>query len=268
MHDNKFKVLLLGDVYGQAGCRALFFNLKSLIKKKKADLVIINGENAADGLGINSKTMEQLMQSGGDVITTGNHVWQKPEGVQLLKETPHLLRPANYPDFPESAPGSGVFIIEKSGVKAAVINLEGRESMSNLDCPFRSVTEIIKKIKKDKSVNIIIIDFHAESAMEKEALALFLDGQVSLLVGTHTHVQTADEKILPKGTGYITDVGMTGPEDSVIGSEKNTALEKFLTQMPLKMEIAETPLMINGVFAEIDTETGKTISIERIYERV
>jgi len=265
MQDNKFKVLLLGDVYGQAGCRALFFNLKSIIKKKKADLVIINGENSADGFGIVPKTVEQLIQSGGDVITTGNHVWQKPEGVQLLKETPNVLRPANYP---EDAPGHGFFIIEKSGVKAAVVNLEGREGMSNLDCPFRSATEIIKKIKKDKAVNIIIIDFHAESTMEKEALAIYLDGQVSLVAGTHTHVQTADEKILPKGTGYITDMGMTGPEDSVIGSEKNIAVQRFLTQMPIKMEAAETPLMINGVFAEIDPETGKTVSIERIYERV
>jgi metallophosphoesterase (TIGR00282 family) len=265
MQDNKFKVLLLGDVCGQAGCRALFFNLKNLIKKKKADLVIINGENSAEGFGIVPKTLEQLMQSGGDVITTGNHVWQKPDGVELLKETPNLLRPANYP---EDAPGHGFFIIEKSGVKAAVINLEGRESMSNLDCPFRSAAEIIKKIKKDKSINVIIIDFHAESTTEKEALALYLDGQVSLVAGTHTHVQTADEKILPKGTGYITDVGMTGSEDSVIGSEKNTALQRFLTQIPLKMEVADTSLMINGVFAEIDPETGKTISIERIFERV
>ena len=265
MPDNKFKVLLLGDVFGQAGCRALFFNLKNIIKKKKADLVIINGENSAEGFGIVPKTVEQLLQSGGDVITTGNHVWQKSEGVQFLQETPNVLRPANYP---EGAPGQGFFVIEKSGVKAAVINLEGREGMSNLDCPFRSAAEIIKKIKKDKSVNIIIIDFHAESTMEKEALALYLDGQVSLVAGTHTHVQTADEKILPKGTGYITDVGMTGPEDSVIGSEKNIALQRFLTQMPIKMEISESSLMINGVFAEIDTETGKTLSIERIYEKV
>ena len=265
MQDNKFKVLLLGDVYGQAGCRALFFNLKTIIKKKKVDLVIINAENSTDGFGIAPKTIEQLMQSGGDVITTGNHVWQKTEGVQLLKDTPNVLRPANYP---ESAPGHGFFIIEKTGIKAAVINLEGREGMSNLDCPFRIASEIIKKIKKDKSINIIIIDFHAESAMEKEALALYLDGQVSLVAGTHTHVQTADEKILPKGTGYITDVGMTGPEDSVIGSEKNIAIQRFLTQIPIKMEVAETPLMINGVFAEIDTATGKTIFIERVYEKV
>ncbi len=265
MQDNKFKVLLLGDVFGQAGCRALFFNLKNIIKKKKADLVIVNGENSADGFGITPKTVEQIMQSGSDVITTGNHVWQKPDGVQLLQETQNVLRPANYPD---GAPGHGFCIIEKAGVKAAVINLEGRESMSDLDCPFRTASEIIKKIKKDKSVNIIIIDFHAESTMEKEALALYLDGQVSLIAGTHTHIQTADEKILPKGTGYITDIGMTGPEDSVIGSEKNIAIQRFLTQMPIKMEIAETPLMINGVFAEIDPQTGKTISIERIYERV
>ena len=266
MQDNKFKVLLLGDVCGQAGCRALFFNLKGIIKKKKPDLVIINGENSAEGFGIVPKTVEQLIQSGGDVITTGNHVWQKPEGVRCLKEMPNVLRPANYPEG--DTPGHGFIVIEKAGVNVAVVNLEGRESMSNLDCPFRSAAEIIKKIKKDKSVNIIIVDFHAESTMEKEALALYLDGQVSVVAGTHTHVQTADEKILPKGTGYITDLGMTGPEDSVIGSEKNIAVQRFITQIPIKMEMAETQLMINGLFAEIDTATGKTVSIERIYEKV
>jgi hypothetical protein len=265
MQDNKFKVLLLGDVIGQAGCRTVFFNLKNLIKKKNPDLVIINGENTADGFGIVPKTAEQLFLSGADVITTGNHVWQKPDGVQLLKESSNIIRPANYPD---GAPGHGYCIIEKKGIKAAVINLEGRESMSNLDCPFRTAKEIIKKIKKDSAIHIIIIDFHAESTMEKEALAHYLDGQVSMIAGTHTHIQTADEKILSKGTAYITDAGMTGPEDSVIGAEKETAIQRFLTQMPIKMEIAESSLMINGVLAEIDTSTGKALSIERIYERL
>lgn len=265
MQGNIFKVLMLGDVFGQAGIRTVFFNLKNIVKKKKPDLIIINGENSADGFGITPKTVEQLIQSGADVITTGNHVWQKPDGVQLLKEMDNVLRPANYPD---PAPGKGLCIVEKSGVKVAVINLEGREGMSNLDCPFKTAKEIIKKIKKDQQIKIIVIDFHAESPAEKESLALYLDGEVSLLAGTHTHVQTADEKILPAGTGYITDIGMSGPEESVIGTDVEIAVKRFITQIPLKMEIAETPTMINGIFAEIDSETGKTVSLERIYERV
>ncbi len=265
MQDNSFKVLLLGDVIGQAGCRAVFFNLKSIIKKKNPDLVIINGENSADGFGIIPKTAEQLFQSGADVITTGNHVWQKPDGVQLLKDSVNILRPANYPD---GAPGRGYCIVEKKGIKVAVINLEGRESMSNLDCPFKSAREIIRKIKKEGNVNIIVIDFHAESTSEKESLAHYLDGDVSLIAGTHTHIQTADEKILPGGTAYITDVGMTGPEDSVIGSDKMIAIQRFMTQMPVKMEIADTDLMINGILAEFDPATGLARGIERIYEKV
>ena len=206
-----------------------------------------------------------MTQSGADVITTGNHVWQKPDGVQLLKESSTVLRPANYP---EGVPGRGFCIVEKKGIKTAVINLEGRESMSNLDCPFRAAKDIVKKIRKESPVSIIIIDFHAESAMEKEAFALYLDGDVSLIAGTHTHIQTADERILPGGTAYITDVGMTGPEESVIGTEKSVAIQRFITQLPLKMEIAETALMINGVIADIDISTGKALSIERIYERI
>ncbi|MDX9801224.1 MAG: TIGR00282 family metallophosphoesterase [Spirochaetia bacterium] len=265
MQDNYFKVLLLGDVIGQAGCRAVFFNLKPIIKKYNPDLVIINGENSADGFGIIPKTAEQLFQSGADVITTGNHVWQKPDGVQLLKDSPNILRPANYPD---GAPGHGYCVVEKKGIKIAVINLEGRESMSNLDCPFKSAKDIIRKIKKEGNINIIVIDFHAESTSEKESLAHYLDGEVSLIAGTHTHIQTADEKILPKGTAYITDVGMTGPEDSVIGSDKGIALQRFMTQMPVKSEVAETAPMINAIFAEIDPATGLAKSIKRIYEKV
>ena len=261
MQDKLFKVLMLGDVIGQPGCRAIFFHLKSIIKKLKPELIIINGENSADGFGIIPKTADILFQSGADVITTGNHVWQKSEGVGLLSEKNNILRPANYP---EGAPGNGFCIIEKKDIKAAVLNLEGRESMSDLDCPFRTGREIIKKIKKE--TNIIIVDFHAESLMEKEAIAQYFDGEVSLVAGTHTHVQTADERILPKGTAYITDIGMCGPEDSIIGTDKAVALQRFTTQMPIKMEIADTDAMINGVFVGIDLSTGKAVSIERICE--
>lgn len=260
MQDNNFKVLLLGDVVGQAGCRAVFFNLKNILKKKSPDFVIINGENSADGFGIIPQTAYQLIQSGADVITTGNHVWQKAEGVELLKTADNILRPANYP---EGAPGKGWCVVEKKGQKIGVINLEGRDNMSHLDCPFKAAKELIRKVKKE-GARIIIIDFHAEEAAEKESFAFYLDGQVSLIAGTHTHVQTADARILPCGTGYITDMGMTGAQESVIGSVKEIAINRFLTQMPLKMEIADTNVAIKGVFAEIDSVSGKALSIERI----
>jgi 2',3'-cyclic-nucleotide 2'-phosphodiesterase len=263
MPDNFLKVLMLGDIVGQTGCRLVFFHLKKLLKKHNPDFVIINGENSADGFGITPKTAEMMYQSGADVITTGNHVWQKSEILPLLDSDNTLLRPANYP---KGVNGKGFCIVEKKGVKVGVVNLEGRESMSNLDCPFQVGKEIVRKLKSE--TKIIIIDFHAESTMEKEAFALYFDGKVSFIAGTHTHVQTADERILKNGTAYITDLGMTGPEESVIGAEKSIAIKRSLTQMPIKMEIAETDGMINGAMVEIDTKTGKAVSIVRINESV
>jgi metallophosphoesterase (TIGR00282 family) len=263
MPDNFLKVLMLGDIVGQTGCRLVFFHLKKLLKKLNPDFVIINGENSADGFGITPKTAEMMYQSGADVITTGNHVWQKSEILPLLESNDTLLRPANYP---KGVTGKGFCIVEKKGVKVGVVNLEGRESMSNLDCPFQVGKEIVRKLKSE--TNIIIIDFHAESTMEKEAFALYFDGKVSFIAGTHTHVQTADERILKNGTAYITDLGMTGPEESVIGAEKSIAIKRSLTQMPIKMDIAETDGMINGAMVEIDVKTGKAVSIVRINESV
>ncbi len=252
---------MLGDIVGQTGCRIVFFQLKKLIKKLNPDFIIVNGENSADGFGITPKTAETIYQGGADVITSGNHVWQKAEILPLLESDDTLLRPANYP---KGVKGKGFCTVEKKGIKIGVVNLEGRESMSNLDCPFQVGRDIIRKLSSD--TKIIIVDFHAESQMEKEAFSQYFDGKVSVVAGTHTHVQTADERILKNGTAYITDLGMTGPEESVIGAEKGTAIKRSLTQMPFKMEIAETDGMINGAVIEIDKETGKALSIKRINE--
>lgn len=262
MPDNKVKILFLGDVVGQPGNRAVFFNLKNLIKKYDADFTIINGENSADGFGILPEIADQFFQNGADVITTGNHVWQNSDIFPYLDDHCAILRPAN---FPSGVPGHGYCIKEKKNFKIAVINLQGRENLTTIDCPFRTAKEILKKIKKETSV--IFVDFHAESSSEKEALCFYLDGQVSAVVGTHTHVQTADERIFKNGTAYITDAGMTGPADTVIGTKKEIAVARVLSQMPLKMEIADSAAEICGVVAEIDIASGKALSIFRICEK-
>jgi hypothetical protein len=259
MPADTINILFLGDIIGQPGNRAVFFNLKNLIKKYNADFTVVNGENSAEGFGILPAAADQMFQSGADVITTGNHVWQKAEIYPYLDEKEAILRPAN---FPAGVPGHGSCIVEKHGVKLAVMNLQGRENMSTIDCPFRCGRELVKKLKKETP--LVLVDFHAESSSEKEALACCLDGQVSAVVGTHTHVQTADERILKGGTAYITDVGMTGPEDSVIGTIKEISIERSLTQMPLKMEIADLPVTFCGVLIKADAQSGKALSIERI----
>ena len=263
MPADTINILFLGDIIGQPGNRAIFFNLKSLIKKYNADFTIVNGENSAEGFGILPAAADQMFLSGADVITTGNHVWQKPEIYPYLDEKDAILRPAN---FPSGVPGHGSCLVEKHGIKLAVLNLQGRENMSSIECPFRCGRELVKKLKKETP--FILVDFHAESSAEKEALACHLDGQVSALVGTHTHVQTADERILKGGTAYITDVGMTGPMDSVIGTIKEISIERSLSQMPLKMEIADLPVTCCGVLIKLDGQSGKALSIERIAEPV
>ena len=235
--------------------------LKALVKKHRADLVIANGENIADGFGITGELAETLFSQGITVITTGNHVWQKREVLPSLDSKERLLRPAN---FPPGTPGRGYCVIDVKGTKIAVINLQGREKMSPIDCPFRTAREILKKVRQE--TRSIFIDFHAESTEEKEALAFYLDGNVTAVVGTHTHVQTADERILPKGTAYITDMGMTGPTNSVIGVSVDIALERSLTQMPLKMTAADSEASICGVVIQFNPDQGKALSIERIAE--
>jgi len=253
------KILALGDVVGQPGCRALFMGLQSLVKRTRADVVIVNGENAAAGLGLTPDLAAGFFKVGVDVITSGNHIWQRREIFPLLDSEERLLRPANYPN---GVPGKGHCLISKKKCSIAVINLEGRQNLNTLRCPFQVGKDLVKRLRS--KANIILIDFHAESPGEKEALALFLDGQVSALFGTHTHVQTADEKVLPGGTGFITDLGMTGPAESVIGMKREISIKRSLMQIPFKMEVEEGPPVIMGILLEIDADSGKTVAIRRI----
>jgi hypothetical protein len=254
--------LVLGDIVGQSGCRALFIGLKPLVKRYNADLVVVNGENAADGLGITPQIVSQLLSDGVDVITTGNHIWQKREIYPVLDENPRILRPANYP---HCKVGRGHTVIEVKGTKVAVVNLQGRVRMSDIDCPFTVGKELIRKLRDTNK--IVIVDFHAEEPEEKEALAYWLNGMVTAVVGTHTHVQTADERILSGGTAFITDLGMIGPQMSVIGVDPEIAIRRSMTQMPLKMPISDTPASIHGVHLSIDISSGKALAIERIDEQ-
>lgn len=258
----RFSVLILGDVFGQPGCRALYVGLKPLIKSTGADFVVVNGENAADGYGITPEIADQLLAGGAHVITTGNHVWQKREILPMLGTSDRILRPANYPHCKF---GKGHTVLEVKGRKVAVVNLQGRLHMSDIDCPFTVGRDAVRKLRD--STKIIIVDFHAEASEEKEAFAFHVDGLVTAVVGTHTHVQTADERILKGGTAYITDIGMSGPTGSVIGVDSEVAVRRSMTQMPLKMPPADTPATIHGVFLEIDPDSGKALSIRRVREQ-
>jgi len=257
MADKYFTTLLLGDVYGDPGCRVLFMKLQSLRKKYRADFVVVNGENAFKGFGIIPSQADMLFGIGVDVITSGNHIWQQEETLPYLDSQSCILRPANYGNL---VPGHGYVV--KDGV--CVINLQGRMNMPPTDDPFRCALDILKKL--DGKVRTILVDFHAENPDEKEAMGFFLDGKVTAVVGTHIHVQTMDEKILPNGTAYITDLGMCGPKDSVIGSDPELAIKRQLTQMPLKSQVLDAPAQIHGVCVKSDPVTGRALSIERITE--
>ncbi|MCY1151993.1 MAG: TIGR00282 family metallophosphoesterase [Sphaerochaetaceae bacterium] len=260
---NTYTVLMLGDVCGQPGMRALFIGLGQLIKEHRADFVVVNGENAANGFGLNESEKTQLFSLGVNVITSGNHIWQQDEIYDSLKNDNRLLRPLNYPS---GTIGHGSTIIENNGVKVGVINLQGRLSLPQTDCPFRAAEDEIKKM--NGKCDIILIDMHAENHEEKKALAMYLDGKVSAVVGTHTHVQTADEMILENGTAFITDLGLCGPSDSVIGSDPEISIKKQLTQMPIRTQIHTTAPVINGVVIEIDKKSSKAISISRINKQL
>ncbi len=258
MPNDTLIVVFIGDVMGKPGREAAV----RYLKRVSADFKIINGENMAGGLGITPMLAEEMLAAGVDGITTGNHVWKKKEIIPYLMGESRVIRPLNYP---EGTPGFGYTLLTKNGRQLYVANIEGRTFMTPLVCPFRSMDEFIA-LKKESIP--VIVDFHAEATSEKIAMGWFLDGRVSSVMGTHTHVQTADERILPKGTGYITDVGMTGPTDSVIGMEKEAILERFLTQMPQKYEVAKGDVEVQGVRIMIDRATNLCIGIERIKERV
>ncbi len=254
------KILFIGDIVGRAGRKMLSQNLDSLVDRYAVDFIIINGENAAGGFGLTDEIVKEFRKLGVHVITSGNHIWDKKDFIPSLDRHEDVLRPGNYP--PGSA-GRGMGIYASNiGTKIAVVNLEGRVFMSNLDCPFRCVDEYLKQLPED--VAVVLVDFHAEASSEKMALAHYLDGRVSVVVGTHTHVPTADERILSGGTAYQTDVGMTGSRDSVIGVRKEIAVEKFVTQMPAKFEVAKKDPILCAVLIDVDDASGRAQSIERI----
>ena len=254
------KVLFLGDIFGKPGRDALKKELPVIVKENSIDIVVANGENAAGGIGITPEICKTLLNMGIDVLTSGNHIYKKKEIYDYLEEQPRLLKPANYPP---GTPGNGYYIMsDKRNNKIAVVNICGRVFVEYLDCPFRCMDKILEHIKKE--TRIIVVDIHAEVTSEKVAMGWYLDGRVSALVGTHTHVQTADERILPGGTAYITDVGMVGPRDSVIGVKKENIIERFLKLMPQKFTVAEDDYLINAVIIDIDERNGNARSITRL----
>jgi len=238
--------------------------LDRLKRRVDLDFIVANGENAAAGIGLTAEIAREILDLGVDVITSGNHIWNKKEITGFLEEEPRLLRPANYPDG-AAGRGAGIFI-SGNGIKLGVLNLEGRTFMNNLDCPFAEADRLVAELKKKTPV--VLVDFHAETTSEKMALGFYLAGRVSVLAGTHTHVQTADERILPGGTGYISDLGMTGGFESVIGFRPEQAIERFLTQRPLRLEVAKGSLILNGLIVEIDAESGQAIQVERVFEKI
>lgn len=244
---------------GQPGCRAVFLGLQGLLKETRADLVIANGENASGGLGLLPDTAESLFKSGIDVITSGNHIWQRKEILPVLEKDERILRPDNYP---VGVPGKGHCLIKKKDIAIGVVNLQGQGNMSPIRCPFRVGESLLKRLRRQTKVTVL--DFHAELPEEKEALALYLDGQVSAVIGTHTHVQTADEKILHGGTAYISDIGMTGPVNGVIGMKRDISIKRSLMQIPYKMEVEVSAAAIMGVLLAVDAESGRALSIQRI----
>ncbi len=254
------RLLVIGDIVGKPGRRAVKENLVGLVKEFKVDITIANGENSAGGNGITREVGRELFALGIDVITMGNHVWNHKEIFNYIAQEKRIVRPANYPP---GAPGLGVNVfMAKNGTGVAVMNISGRVFMPELDCPFRKVDELLEGL--DSGVRVKLLDFHAEATSEKVAMGWYLDGRVSAVCGTHTHVQTADERILPGGTAYITDVGMTGPRDSVIGVKKELVIEKFTTQLPRRFEVANTDYQLNAVVIDVDEDTGRALDITRI----
>ncbi len=256
------RIAMIGDIVGRPGRRVLQEKLPRLIEEHCLDAVIANGENAAGGFGITPEIAEDIFQCGVDVITSGNHIWDQKKIEPYIDEQPRLLRPANYP---KGCGGRGEVIIpskKSTDIKIGVINLSGRVFMGSLDCPFQTVVPLIEKLQAE--TRVIIIDFHAEATSEKMAMACYLDGRISALAGTHTHVQTADERLLPGGTAYITDLGMTGPMDSVIGMKGDRVISKFLTAMPTRFEVASGDVQLQGILLEVDEQQGQARHIARI----
>jgi 2',3'-cyclic-nucleotide 2'-phosphodiesterase len=263
------KLLFIGDIVGQPGRRAVKELVPKLRERHALDFIIANGENSAGGSGITPKTAEEIFSAGVDVITTGDHLWDQKEVMELLERERRFLRPLNYPPG-TAGRGSGIFTVHslkskgQSPVSIAVLNLQGRTFMQPLENPFLMGREEVKKLREQ--TKIIFVDFHAEATSEKIAFARMVDGQVSAVVGTHTHVQTADEQIFPGGTAYLTDAGFTGPHESVLGREITPIIQRFITNMPQRFEVAKERVMLHGMMVEIDEVSGKARSIQRVVE--
>jgi metallophosphoesterase (TIGR00282 family) len=261
--DEKMKVIIIGDVVGKPGRKVLCASLKKLKDQHEAEFIVANVENAAEGAGVVPRVGDEILNAGVDVMTSGNHIYDKKEVIQYIENQPRLIRPANYA---ADAPGRGMWLgSTASGTLVAVINIQGRVFMPPTDCPFRATDRLITEIGNRASV--IIVDHHAEATSEKQAMGRHLDGRVSVVVGTHTHVQTADEQILPGGTAYITDLGMTGPYDSIIGIESHLVVSRFVRGFSNRYETATRDAQLRGVVVEIDERTGRAISIERLQVR-
>lgn len=255
-------VLVIGDVVGRPGRDALASYMAEVSEENRPHLVVANGENAAGGFGLTEPVYQDLLDQGVDVVTMGNHTWDKNEIFGFIQDTDRLVRPLNYA---EGTPGKGWTVIEAGGVHVAVVNVMGRAFMPTVSCPFRALDAAVAELAG--TTPIIIVDIHAEATAEKIALARYVDGRVSACLGTHTHVQTADETILPGGTGYLSDVGMTGPRDAVIGMRTDLCIRKMMTSLPTRLEVAGGPTQFNAVHLRIDARSGKTLAIERLNYR-
>lgn len=254
------KAFFVGDIVGKSGRVALKAHLSAVVSSHGVDIVIVNGENSAAGFGITEKVGNELFSIGAHVITSGNHIWDKKEALRYLDSEQRVIRPLNYPP---GVPGFGSVVYEcDTGARVAVINVSGRVFMPPLDCPFRTLEAELERI--GDSADVVIVDIHAEATSEKVAMGQYFDGKVSAMLGTHTHIQTADECVLPGGTAYITDVGMSGSVNSVIGVDSKRIFERFITQMPVRFEVAHGTSILCGVVVDIDETSGKARSIERI----
>ncbi len=250
------RILFIGDIVGSPGRHIVAERLADIITQQRVDLAIANGENAAAGFGITPRLVEELLGAGLEVISGGNHIWDRKEILDYFAHQPRLLRPANYPD---GSPGSGLYIgTAKNGVGYAVVNLQGRVFMPSIDCPFHIADRELARIPGD--VKVVLVDMHAETTSEKEAMGWYLDGRVTAVIGTHTHVATADEQVLPGGTAYITDVGMTGPHAGVIGMDKAAILKRFLDGLPSRFEVAAGDVQMNTVLLDVDESGGLAAS--------
>jgi len=253
-------ILFVGDVVGSPGREMIKEYLPVLKRKYRPHITIVNGENAAGGRGITEQIYKQFLESGANVVTLGNHAWDNKDIFEFIDTAKYLVRPAN---FPENTPGNGLVFIKMNSIEVAVINLQGRTFMPPLDCPFNKADELIEIAKK--RTNIIFVDFHAEATSEKQAMGWYLDGKVSSVIGTHTHVQTSDNRILPNGTAYMTDVGMTGPYDGILGMEKEAVMKKFLTALPARFEVPKSGRkQLSACLITIDNKSGKALKIKTI----